>query len=145
MEYINILKEFFNDEKIFIAKKKRLIVFLGSFADFDSFEYCQQLSSQSKLLDKYSIDLIVVGIGNQKAKENFCKFNKIDLKNVYFVNNADLHNQLNFNRGLVLPLPSIMNLLIMCAGINSRGTLKEVLRGYLVIEKEIEYLIQMRL
>ena len=28
-------------------------------------------------------------------------------------------------------MPAIINLLIMCAGINSRGTLKEVLRGYL--------------
>ena len=130
MDYIKTLKEFFCDEKIFFAKRKRLIVFLGSFADFDSFEYCQQLSNQSKLLDKYSVDLIVVGIGSQMSKENFCKFNKIDFKNVFSVINSDLHKQLNFNSGLVLPFPAIMNLLIMCMGINSRGTIKEVLRGY---------------
>ena len=28
-------------------------------------------------------------------------------------------------------MPAIINLLLMCAGINSRGTIKEVLRGYL--------------
>ena len=130
MEYINVLIEFFSDEKIFFSKRKRLIVFLGSFADFDSFEYCQQLSSQSKLLDKYSVDLIIVGIGNQKSKEHFCDFNKIDINNVFSVRNADLHKKLNLNSGLDLPLPAIINLLIMCTGINSRGTLKEVLRGY---------------
>tara|TARA_Y100001968_G_scaffold325839_1_gene367794 strand:+ start:180 stop:905 length:726 start_codon:yes stop_codon:yes gene_type:complete len=130
MKYINTLREFFGDENIFLAKKNRLLVFLGSFADFDSFEYCQQLSAQSKILDNYSVNLIVVGIGSENSKENFCKFNKIDKKNVFSVNNADLHNRLNFNSGLSLPLPSIVNLLIMCAGINSRGTIKEVLRGY---------------
>ena len=45
--------------------------------------------------------------------------------------NADLHKKLNLNAGFVSQLPSMINLLIMCAGINSRGTIKEVLRGYL--------------
>tara|TARA_Y100001968_G_C19208192_1_gene643412 strand:- start:17 stop:742 length:726 start_codon:yes stop_codon:yes gene_type:complete len=130
MEYINTLVDFFGDKEIFIGKRNRLIVFLGSFADFDSFEYCQQLSAQSSLLDKYSVDLIVVGIGSEKTKENFCQFNKIDKKNVFSVNNADLHHKLNLNRGLEFPLPALMNLLIMCTGINSRGTIKEVIRGY---------------
>ena len=130
MKYINTLREFFGDQKIFLAKRNRLLVFLGSFADFDSFEYCQQLSAQSKILDNYSVNLIVVGIGSEKSKENFCKFNKIDKKNVFCVKNANLHNRLNFNSGLSLPLPSIVNLLFMCAGINSRGTIREVLRGY---------------
>tara|TARA_Y100001968_G_C18866166_1_gene484969 strand:- start:127 stop:567 length:441 start_codon:yes stop_codon:yes gene_type:complete len=34
------------------------------------------------------------------------------------------------NEGFVSPMPAIFNLLVMCAGINSRGTIKEVLRGY---------------
>ena len=104
---------------------------LGSFADFDSFEYSQQLSAQSKRLAKHSVDLILIGIGSEKSKEYFCKFNKIDIKNVFAVRNADLHKKLNLNAGFVSPMPAIINLLIMCAGINSRGTIKEVLRGYL--------------
>ena len=76
MDCKNILYEFFPNEKIFLSKKKRLIVLLGSFADFDSFEYCQKLSAQSKLLAKYSVDLIVVGIGSEKSKECFCNFIK---------------------------------------------------------------------
>ena len=131
MGYIKILIEYFGREKIFLSKRRKLIVFLGSFADFDSFEYCQHIASQSNLLDQYSLDLIVVGIGSQKTKEYFCKFNKIDVQNVFAVENAELHEKLNLNEGFSSPMSSIINLLIMCAGINSRGTLREVIRGYL--------------
>ena len=130
MNIKNILCEYFPNERIFLSKKKRLIVLFGSFADFDSFEYCQQLSAQSKNLANHSVDLILIGIGNERSKEFFCRFNKIDIQNVFAVNSGDLHGKLNLNAGLVSPLPSIINLLIMCAGINSRGTIKEVLRGY---------------
>ena len=131
MNYKNVIKEFLGEERIFLDKRKSLIVFLGCFADFDSFEYCQQLVFHSNKLEEYSVDLILIGIGNEKSKEFFCKFNKIDTKNVFAVRNADLHKKLNINEGLVSPMPAIINLLLMCAGINSRGTIKEVLRGYL--------------
>jgi len=130
METKNTLYEFFSHEKIFFSKKKRLIVLMGSFADFDSFEYCQQLSAQSSKLAKHSIELILIGIGSEKSKEFFCRFNKFDPQNVLAVKNADLHEKLKLNSGLITPFPPIINLLIMCAGINSRGTLMEVLRGY---------------
>ena len=126
----NILCEFFPDESIFHSKKKRLIILLGSFADFDSFEYSQQLSAQSKKLAAHSLDWIIIGIGSKKSRECFCKFNKIDSKNVLALENADLHEKLNLDPGFVSPLPAIINLLIMCAGVNSKGTIKEVLRGY---------------
>ncbi len=126
----NILYEFFPNERIFLSKKKRLIVLLGSFADFDSFEYCQQLVAQKKNLAKYSIELILIGIGSEKSKELFCRFNNFDIQKVLAVRNAELHEKLKLNAGLVSPMPAFINLLIMCAGINSRGTIKEVLRGY---------------
>ena len=130
MDYRNIITDFLVTEKIFLENRKNLIVLLGSFADFDSFEYSQQLSAQSKKLSKHSIDLILIGIGDKKSKESFCKFNKIDIKNVIAVKNADLHKKLNLNAGLVTHMPAIINLLIMCTGIKSKGTIKEVLRGY---------------
>ena len=131
MNYKNIISEFLGRRRIFLVNRKTLIVFLGSFADFDSFEYSQQLSSYSKKLDKNSIDLIIIGIGSEVSKEVFCRFNNIDIKNVFSVKNADLHKKLMLNSGLVTPLPAIVNLLIMCAGVNSSGTIKEVIRGYL--------------
>ena len=130
MDTKNTLYEFFPNERIFFSKKKRLIVLMGSFADFDSFEYCQQLSAQSSKLAKHSIQLILIGIGSEKSKECFCRFNKFEPQNVLAVKNADLHEKLKLNSGLITPFPPIINLLIMCAGINSRGTLMEVLRGY---------------
>ena len=72
MNYKNVIKEFLGKERIFLDQRKSLIVLLGSFADFDCFEYSQQLSAQSKKLNKYSIDLIVIGIGNENSKESFC-------------------------------------------------------------------------
>ena len=130
MNYKNLIEEFFENEKIFLDQRKRLIVFLGSFADFDSFEYSQQLSAQSKKLEYHSVDLLLLGIGSEKSKEFFCKFNNIDAKNVVAVKNDELHKKLNLNPGFVSPMPAIINLMFMCAGINSRGTIKEVLRGY---------------
>ena len=130
MNYKNVIEEFFGKERIFLDKRKILIILLGSFADFDSFEYSQQLSAQSNRLENHSVDLILIGIGSQRSKEFFCKFNNIDIKNVFAVRNADLHKKLNLNAGFVSPMPAIINLLIMCMGINSRGTIKEVLRGY---------------
>ncbi len=130
MNYKNVIKEFFGKERIFLDQRKCLIVLLGSFADFDSFEYAQQLSAQSNRLANYSVDLILIGIGSEKSKESFCEFNNIDIKNVFVVSNADLHKKLNMNAGFDSKMPAIINLLIMCMGIKSRGTIKEVLRGY---------------
>ena len=130
MNYKNVIKDFFGRELIFLHQRKTLIVLLGSFADFDSFEYSQELSAQSKKLSKHSVDLILIGIGNEESRKAFCKFNNIDIQKVFAVRNAELHKKLNLNAGFVSPMPAIFNLLIMCAGINSRGTIKEVLRGY---------------
>ena len=130
MNYKNIISEFLGRRRIFLVKRKTLIVLLGSFADFDSFEYSQQLSSQLNKLAENSVDFILIGIGSEKSKKYFCRFNKIDIKNVVALRNADLHEKLNLNSGFVSPLPAMINLLIMCAGINSRGTIREVLRGY---------------
>ncbi len=130
MNYKNVINEFFGKERIFLDQRKSLLVLLGSFGDFDSFEYCQQLSANSKKLANHSLDLILIGIGSERSKEVFCKFNNIDTKNVIAVKNADLHKKLNLKEGFVSPMPAIFNLLVMCAGISSKGTIKEVLRGY---------------
>ncbi len=130
MNYKTVINEFFGNERIFLDQRKKLIVLLGSFADFDSFEYSQQLSAHSKKLAKYSVDLILIGIGSELSKECFCQFTNIDTNNVIAVRNADLHEKLNLSSGFVSPMPAIINLLVMCMGIGSRGTIKEVLRGY---------------
>ena len=131
MDQVKIIEDHFKGKEIFFPRTKRLFAILGSFADFDSFEYGQELSRNNEKLCRNSIKLIVIGIGSEKSKEYFCKFTKLRNEDVFAVEDADLHNKLNLNSGLSLPLPSLINLLIMCTGINSPGTIKEVLRGYL--------------
>ena len=80
MNYKNVIESFLGKKRIFLDQRKYLIVLLGSFADFDSFEYSQQLSAQAKKLDDLSVYLILIGIGNEKSKELFCKFNNLDTK-----------------------------------------------------------------
>ena len=62
MNYKNVIKEYLGKERIFLDKRKSLIVLLGSFADFDSFEYSQQLSALSMKLAEHSVDLLLIGI-----------------------------------------------------------------------------------
>ncbi len=131
MDELNIIEDYFKGKEIFIPRTKRLFALFGSFADFDSFEYAQELSMIYEKLRRNCIKLIVIGIGSEKSKEYFCNFTKLDNEDVVAVENAELHNKLNLCRGLNLPIPSFMNLLIMCTGINSPGTIKEVLRGYI--------------
>ena len=130
MDELNIIEHHFKGKEIFIPGTKRLFALFGSFADFDSFEYAQELSLNYERLKANSVKLIVIGIGSEKSKEYFCNFTKLKIEDVFAVGNADLHKKLNLVRGLTLPLPNLMNLLIMCTGINSPGTIKEVLRGY---------------
>ena len=87
MNYKNVIKEFFGKERIFLDQRKYLIVLLGSFADFDSFEYAQQLSAQSNRLANYSVDLILIGIGSEKSKESFCtvSYTHLTLPTIYSV------------------------------------------------------------
>ena len=72
MNYKKVIKAFLEEERIFLDKRKSLIVLLGSFADFDSFEYSQQLAAQSNRLAENSVDLILIGIGSEMSKEYFC-------------------------------------------------------------------------
>ncbi len=130
MDQLKIIEEHFKGKEIFFPKKRRLFALVGSFADFDSFEYAQELSLNYRKLTRNSIKLIFIGIGSQKSKEYFCNFTKLKNEDVFALENSDLHNKLNLVRGFNLPLPGIINLLIMCIGINSPGTIKEVLRGY---------------
>ena len=71
MNYKNVIKEFFGKDRILPDQRKSLIILLGSFADFDSFEYAQELSIQSRKLAEHSIDFILIGIGSEKSKQFF--------------------------------------------------------------------------
>ncbi len=128
---INYLRSQFPQNNSLLSKGKYLIIILGSFGDFDSIEYCQILAKNLQLLNKKDINIFVLGIGNSNSRKKFAKYTNLPLTTIEFVHNNEIHNHLSLSDGNYFNLPPIINLLFMCSGVNSPGTLKEVLRGYI--------------
>tara|TARA_Y100001968_G_scaffold146838_1_gene134286 strand:+ start:190 stop:927 length:738 start_codon:yes stop_codon:yes gene_type:complete len=127
----NILKKSFSDRFKLDMNEKLLLVILGSFGDFDSFEYCQILSSNLKRLIKKRINLLVLGIGNEGSRERFSEYTNLPIDLIESVSDDKIHRELGLDNGRHYPFGSILNIFTMCLGLNSPGTLLEVLRGYL--------------
>ena len=127
----DVIRIFEDELKERFIRKKTLFIVLGLLGDFDSFEYIQFLIPFLEPLNKSNINLMVVGIGSEDSKDKFCKYTKFPKQNLRVVNNTIIHRSLNIDSGLEMPVPALLNLIIMCLGIHSPGTLKEVMRGYL--------------
>jgi hypothetical protein len=111
-----------------------LMIVLPQLGDFDSMEYAWWLKRD--LPDNIAIR--VVGIGDRSSGERFCGFTGLNPNWLFVDPTADLHKKLRLYAGLDLKLPLLsnaqnawLNLMLMCAGIGSPGTLAEVLRGYI--------------
>ncbi|MGF1486750.1 MAG: peroxiredoxin-like family protein [Prochloraceae cyanobacterium] len=114
-----------------------LVLVLPQLGDFDSLEYAWWLEKEAELLENKQIKVIAIGIGDRASGERFCKFTGFDREALFVDPTAELHQKLGLYRGLSLKLPILsqsqnawLNLMLMCAGIGSPGTLKEVFRGY---------------
>ncbi len=110
------------------TKKYKLIVLLGLLGDFDSFEYAINLKNFLK--KKQNIDIFAIAIGNEIGKEKFCSFTGFPDKNLEVVPDNKIHLDLMVSKGIDVGLGGWINMMIMLSGINSLGTLKEVIRGY---------------
>ncbi len=111
-------------------KGMKLIIFFGALGDFDSIEYAQRISKIIPLLKLSSIKLWAIGIGDESSKVRFCSYTRFPLESLVLENDASFHRLLGLSPGLDLPVEPLLNLILMCAGIGSKGTLTEVLRGY---------------
>ena len=117
----------------------RLLVLIWSqLGDFDNLEYAWWLQRESAKLQELGITLRAIGIGNYASGERFCKYTKFPTESLFVDPDAKLHQELELYQGLTWKFPllnkgqsAFLNLMIMCAGIGSPGTLREVLRGYL--------------
>lgn len=114
-----------------------LILVLPQLGDFDSLEYAWWLNRERDFFLENNIIVKAVGIGNRQSGEKFCQYTHFPAENLFVDSSATLHQQLNLYEGLNWRLPFVspsqnawFNLLLMCAGIGSQGTLKEVFRGY---------------
>lgn len=114
-----------------------LILVWPQLGDFDSLEYAWWLRREADKLAAQKLAIRAVGIGNLASGKKFCAYTGFPPQNLFVEPHAELHRQLNLYPGLNFSLPGLsqsqkawLNLLLMCAGIGSPGTLAEVLRGY---------------
>ena len=114
-----------------------LVLVLPQLGDFDSLEYAWWLNRETSQIKAKNIALRAIAIGNLASGKKFCEYTGFPEENLFIDQTASIHQQLNLYPGLRWNLPLFsatqnawFNLLLMCAGIGSKGTLKEVFRGY---------------
>jgi AhpC/TSA antioxidant enzyme len=117
--------------------KKLLVIICPQLGDFDSLEYAWWLQRAKQQLEDRGLAVRMVGIGDRSSGQKFCEFTKFPAEWLFVDSHAALHSQLDLYPGLSVKLPSFsaaqnawVNLILMCAGIGSPGTLNEVFRGY---------------
>lgn len=117
---------------------RRLLVLVWSqLGDFDSLEYAWWLQRDRDRLAAAKVTVRAVGIGDRRSGQAFCRYTGFPEASLYLDPTAQLHHRLGLYTGLTLKFPGLsigqtawLNLMLMCAGIGSPGTLAEVFRGY---------------
>jgi hypothetical protein len=119
------------------SSMRQLVLLLPQLGDFDSLEYAWWLRREAQRLETQGIAIRAVGIGSLSSGQRFCGYTGFPTDCLFVDPAAQLHQQLDLYPGLSLKLPGLsaamnayLNLLFMCAGMGSPGTLAEVLRGY---------------
>ena len=110
--------------------RRRLVLLLSQLGDFDSLEYAQALLPALPRLEASGLAVQAIAIGDQAGRRRFCAFTGLPETLLEVEPDASLHRALGLYEGLQLPGGPWPNLLLMCAGLGSPGTLAEVLRGY---------------
>ena len=125
-----IVKSFEKQFSRKFSERRILFIVLGLLGDFDSFEYAQSLISYLDKINKAGIDLFIVAIGDDHSKDIFCKHTKLPKQYINVIGKSNLHDSLLVGPGLKFTSIPMLNLILMCMGFGSPGTLSEVLRGY---------------
>ncbi|MCX5938445.1 MAG: peroxiredoxin-like family protein [Cyanobium sp. LacPavin_0920_WC12_MAG_62_9] len=109
---------------------RRLVVVLSQLGDFDSLEYAQALVPLLPQLASAGISILAIAIGDEAGRQRFCAFTGFPSDRLVVTAEPELHRALGLYGGLTVLGGPWPNLLLMCAGVGSPGTLAEVLRGY---------------
>ena len=110
--------------------QRRLVVVLSQLGDFDSLEYAQALVPVLPQLASAGISILAIAIGDEAGRQRFCAFTGFPSDRLVVTAEPELHRALGLCAGLTVLGGPWPNLLLMCAGVGSPGTLAEVLRGY---------------
>ncbi|CAD5989926.1 hypothetical protein PCC9214_05677 [Planktothrix tepida] len=119
------------------SSPRQLVLIWPQLGDFDSLEYAWWLKREAELLQAKGIAIRAIGIGNRTSGQRFCDYTGFPPDSLFVDPTAELHRTLNLYPGLSLKFPGLspginawLNLMLMCAGMGSPGTLAEVFRGY---------------
>lgn len=114
-----------------------LVLVWPQLGDFDSLEYAWWIMRDWHRLEAAGIAVRAVGIGDRDSGRAFSTFTRFPSEYLWVDPVAHLHQELQLYSGLTISWPGLrpaqaawVNLMLMCAGIKSPGTLREVLRGY---------------
>jgi hypothetical protein len=110
--------------------RRRLVVLFPQLGDFDSLEYAQALVAAWPQLEAAGIAVLAIGIGDGAGRQRFCAFTGFPSERLQVDADPQLHRALGLYEGLQQVGGPWANLLLMCAGLGSPGTLAEVWRGY---------------
>lgn len=118
--------------------RRVLVLVWSQLGDFDSVEYALWLKREAQWLSQQDLDIRAIGIANLESGKKFCEYTGFPEANLFLDPTAEIHRALGLYPGLTVKVPGVsetgnawVNLFLMCAGIGSPGTLKEVFRGYL--------------
>ena len=116
---------------------RQLVILWPQLGDFDSLEYAWWLQRERDRLQQSGIMVSAVGIGDRGSGKQFCQYTGFPPEQLFVDPNAALHQDLGLYEGLSATVGGLkpgqnawLNLMLMCAGIGSPGTLAEVFRGY---------------
>ncbi|MFZ0407810.1 MAG: AhpC/TSA family protein [Cyanobium sp.] len=110
--------------------RRRLVLLLPQLGDFDSLEYAQAVVEALPRVQAADLAVLAIGIGAEAGRQRFCTYTGFPAEWLLVDRQPDFHQALGLYEGLTQPGGPWPNLLLMCAGIGSPGTLAEVLRGY---------------
>ncbi|KOP26739.1 hypothetical protein AMR41_08985 [Hapalosiphon sp. MRB220] len=116
---------------------KLLVLIWSQLGDFDNLEYAWWLRKEKEQIQARGITVRAIGIGNRNSGIKFCEYTGFPQEWLFVDAKSEIHGLLGLYRGLTIQFPLLstsqkawLNLMLMCAGIGSPGTLKEVFRGY---------------